>query len=754
VKANCWYGAHEVSVDDVPDPKILNPRDAILRITTTAICGSDLHLYDGYMPTMMRGDILGHEFMGEVVEVGSEVKSLAVGDRVVNPFPIACGSCYFCQESLYSLCENSNPNAWMAEKLWGHSTAGLFGYSHLVGGYAGGQAQYVRVPFADVGPIKVPGELTDEQVLFLSDVFPTGYMAAENCDIRAGDTVAVWGCGPVGQLAIKSAFLFGAERVIAIDRYPGRLRMAQTASGAEALNYEEVDVLEALNDMTGGRGPDACIDAVGMEAHLPGLFGAYDRVKQALRLQTDRPSALRQAMMAVRNGGVLSIPGVYGGFIDKVPLGSVMNRSVTIRTGQTHVQRYLKPLLERIVSGDVDPSFIITHRLRLDEAAEGYRMFREQQDECIKVVLKPWETPRRAETAASPPPPGTPLHCGRRGGRSERRGQRLRERGGLGQERRVARVELDRALRPRREDIPLHLGRHRAVPGAYDVRRGNLPPGGPGDGRRERIAALRPQASDRPLARRRVAVSVEHLAGEREIGQRHAPIEHPYPGRVPVAADSDERLPRLRHESAKIDQPLDAPVGRAHSGGGARGRAGKRGCIRANRGARTRRRERDDHAAVGMPAQHDRTRDRVDDLADGVRVVAKSGWAIGTVNTRQIDGSRFDAPLCEVRQQPLPAPAPVPRAVNENQRRTRRAHARTPLGTGGWMKRQGSLSEPRGTLISISHGRPSASARSSAGFSACGDSTRAPAAPNDSASRRKSGLWSSEPRIRPSKLSC
>lgn len=407
MKANCWYGAREVRVDDVPDPKILNPRDAILRVTSTAICGSDLHLYDGYIPAMMRGDILGHEFMGEVVEVGRDVKNLKVGDRVVNPFPIACGGCYFCQESLYSLCENSNPNAWMAEKLWGHSTGGFFGYSHLVGGYAGGQAQFARVPFADVGPIKVPDELSDEQVLFLSDIFPTGYMAAENCDIHRGDTIAVWGCGPVGQFAIKSAFLLGAERVIAIDRYPGRLRLAQTASGAEVLNYEEVDVLEELASMTGGRGPDACIDAVGMEAHLPGPVGAYDRIKQALRMQTDRPSVLRQAIMACRNGGVLSIPGVYGGFVDKIPLGSVMNRAITIKSGQTHVQRYLKPLLERIQNGDIDPSFIVTHRLRLDQAAEGYRTFRDHQNECIKVVLKPWETGEERRDAA---PAGAQLH--------------------------------------------------------------------------------------------------------------------------------------------------------------------------------------------------------------------------------------------------------------------------------------------------------------------------------------------------------
>ncbi len=412
MKANCWYGSTTLRVDDVPDPKILNPRDVILRITSTAICGSDLHLYDGYIPAMMKGDILGHEFMGEVVEVGREVKNLKVGDRVVNPFPIACGSCFFCQETLFSCCENSNPNAWMAEKLWGHSTAGFFGYSHLVGGYAGGQAQYARVPFGDVGPIKVPDDLSDEQVLFLSDIFPTGYMAAEACEIKPGDTVAVWGAGPVGQFAIASARLLGAERVIAIDRYPRRLRMAQEHSGAEVLNYEEVSVLEALNDMTGGRGPDACIDAVGMEAHLPGAIGAYDRVKQNLMMQTDRPSALREAMLACRNGGVLSIPGVYGGMLDKIPFGAVMNRSITIKSGQTHVQRYLKPLLERIQKGEIDPSFVITHRMPLEEAPEGYRIFRDNHDECVKVVLKPWEQrpATRQRTATEAAPGSTQLH--------------------------------------------------------------------------------------------------------------------------------------------------------------------------------------------------------------------------------------------------------------------------------------------------------------------------------------------------------
>jgi threonine dehydrogenase-like Zn-dependent dehydrogenase len=389
MRANVWHGKKDVRVDNVPDPTILNPRDAILRVTSTAICGSDLHLYNGYVPTMEKGDIIGHEFMGEVVELGSEVKNLNVGDRVVVPFPIACGHCFFCEEQLYSVCENSNPNAWMAEKMWGHSPAGIFGYSHLTGGYAGGQAEYVRVPFADVGPIKVPEGLSDEQVLFLSDILPTGYMAAEACDIKPGSVVAVWGCGPVGQFAIQSAYLLGAERVIGIDRFPERLRMAREKSKAITLDYEEVDVASALKEMTGGRGPDACIDAVGMEAHGMGLVGAYDRVKQAVGLETDRPVALRQALMACRNGGVVSIPGVYGGFLDKVPVGSVMNRSLTIKTGQTHVQRYLKPLLERIQKNEIDPAVVITHRMALEEAPHAFELFNDKQDECIKVVLRP-----------------------------------------------------------------------------------------------------------------------------------------------------------------------------------------------------------------------------------------------------------------------------------------------------------------------------------------------------------------------------
>ena len=391
MKAVCWDGINKVAVETVPDPQILNPRDAIVKVTSTAICGSDLHLYDGYIPTMEKGDILGHEFMGEVVELGPEVKNLSIGDRVVVPFPIACGNCYFCKRDLWSLCDNSNPNAWIAEQLWGYSPAGIFGYSHLVGGYAGGQAQYVRVPFADVGPFKVPDELTDEQVLFLTDILPTGYMAAENCNIQPGDTIAVWGCGPVGQFAIKSAYLLGAERVIAIDRVPERLQLAKAYAGAEVLNYEEVEIGEALKAMTGGRGPDACIDAVGLEAHDTGPEYAYDRVKQALRSQTGRPNALREAIIYCRKGGTVSVAGVYGGLLDKIPIGAIMNKALTIKTGQTHVHRYLRPLMERIQHGDIDPTGIITHRLSLSEAPHAYEIFKHKHDECIKVVLNPWE---------------------------------------------------------------------------------------------------------------------------------------------------------------------------------------------------------------------------------------------------------------------------------------------------------------------------------------------------------------------------
>jgi len=389
MKANCWMGKRSVAVQDVPDPQILNDRDVIVRITSTAICGSDLHLFNGFVPGMQSGDVLGHEFMGEVMEVGRGVKNLRTGDRAVVPFPISCGACELCRKGLFSVCENSNPNAWMAEKLWGYSPAAAFGYTHLLGGFAGGQAEYARVPFADVGPLKVPPDLPDEKVLFLSDILPTGYMGAELCNIQKGDVIAVWGAGPVGQFAIKSAFLLGAERVIAIDRFPYRLRLARDASGAEVVNYEEVDVYEALKDMTGGRGPDACIDAVGMEAHVPGPLYAYDRTKQALGLETDRTFALRQAIMACRSGGTVSVIGVYGGFIDKFPMGSLMNRSLTLKTGQCHVQRYMKPLLERIQKGEIDSSFVISHRMRLQDAPRGYDMFLNKQDECEKVVLTP-----------------------------------------------------------------------------------------------------------------------------------------------------------------------------------------------------------------------------------------------------------------------------------------------------------------------------------------------------------------------------
>ncbi len=387
MRANTWAGRNSVEIQDVPEPTILNRRDAIVKISSTAICGSDLHLYDGYVPTVMKGDILGHEFMGEVVELGQNVANLKVGDRVVVPFPIACGACEACRREQYSVCENTNPNAWMAEKLWGYSPAGIYGYSHLTGGYPGGQAEYARVPFADVNPLKVPEGMSDEQVLFLSDILPTGYMGAEFCDIQPGQTVAVWGAGPVGQFAMASAKLLGADRVIAIDRFPYRLRIAAEHTGAETINYEEADVTEALKEMTGGRGPDACIDAVGMEAHSPRIDYAYDRVKQAVRLETDRPNALREAIINCRNGGIVSVIGVYGGFIDKFPMGSVMNRSLTIRSGQCHVQKYMRPLLERISNGEIDPTFVITHRMPLEEAPKGYELFKQKQDDCLKVVL-------------------------------------------------------------------------------------------------------------------------------------------------------------------------------------------------------------------------------------------------------------------------------------------------------------------------------------------------------------------------------
>ena len=392
MKAVCWMGKENMQVHDVPDPTILNPHDAIVKVTTTCICGSDLHLYDGFVPTLEQGDILGHEFMGEVVEVGPAVdrNKLKVGDRVVVPFTIACGKCQFCQDQLWSCCDNTNPNAWFAEKLMGYTPSALYGYTHMTGGYAGGQAQYVRVPFADVGPLKIPDGLTDEQVVFLSDIFPTGYMGAENCNIREGDTVAVWGCGPVGQFAIRSCFMFGAGRVIAIDRVPERLELAR-AGGAETLNPDEVDVLDALHQMTGNRGPDSCMDAVGMEAAGHGVMFAIDRAKQMARMQMDRANVLRQAIVACRKGGTVSMPGVYVSFVDKVPLGAFMNKGLTLKTGQTHMMRYMSPLLARIQAGEIDPTFVISHKLPLDAAPDAYRMFRDKQDRCTKVVLKPWE---------------------------------------------------------------------------------------------------------------------------------------------------------------------------------------------------------------------------------------------------------------------------------------------------------------------------------------------------------------------------
>lgn len=390
MKALCWHGKDDVRVDTVPDPKITEPRDAIVKVTKTAICGSDLHLYDGYVPTMESGDVLGHEFMGEVVEVGAGNAKLKAGDRVVVPFAISCGACFFCRKGLYSLCDTSNPNPEVARKAMGHSPAGLFGYSHMLGGFAGGQAEYVRVPFADVGPIKVPDDLTDEQVLFLSDIFPTGYMAAENCEMEPGDTVAVWGCGPVGQFAIKSAWMLGAGRVIAIDRVPERLRMAEDHSKAETIDFANEDVYDRLMQMTRGRGPDRCIDAVGTEAHAAGSFDVVlDKVKAATFLGSDRPHVLREAIMCCRKGGTVSVPGVYVGFLDKVPFGAVMNKGLTIKTGQTHVHRYLRPLLDKVEKGEIDPSFVITHRLKLEHAPEAYRMFRDKKDGCIKVVMTP-----------------------------------------------------------------------------------------------------------------------------------------------------------------------------------------------------------------------------------------------------------------------------------------------------------------------------------------------------------------------------
>ena len=390
MKAVCWYGKHDIRVMEVPDPKILNSRDAILKITSTAICGSDLHLYNGYIPTMEAGDILGHEFMGEVVEVGSEVKNLQVGDRVVVPFTIACGNCFFCRRDLWSCCDNSNPTPKIAQTLYGFSPSALFGYSHMLGGFAGGQAEYVRVPFADVGPIKVPAHLDDEKVLFLSDIFPTGYQAAENCDIKEGDTVAVWGAGPVGQFAIKSALMLGAAKVIAIDHYEERLELARQGSeNVETINFDDKEVYDKLRDLTGGRGPDACIDAVGLESHGTSIDALYDWVKVYLYQETGRPHALRQAIFCCRKGGTVSIPGVYGGFLDKFPMGAAFGKGLTFKMGQTNMHKYLKPLLSAIEEGKIDPSFVISHRLKLDEAPVGYENFNTYKNEWRKIVLKP-----------------------------------------------------------------------------------------------------------------------------------------------------------------------------------------------------------------------------------------------------------------------------------------------------------------------------------------------------------------------------
>ena len=391
MKALCWMGSGKVEVHTVSDPTLLNPHDAIIKITRTAICGSDLHLFDGFIPTMEEGDILGHEFMGIVEEVGKEVNNLQRGDRVVVPFTIACGKCEFCRKKIWSACDNTNPNAHLMEAVYGYSGSGLFGYSHMMGGYAGGQAQYVRVPFANVGPLKIESDLPDEKVLFLSDIFPTGFMAAENAHIQENDIVAVWGCGPVGQFAIASAFILGAARVVAIDRLPERLGMARSI-GAVTVDYSEegMSVLTALKDLTGGIGPDSCIDAVGLEAHSAQLQGMYDKVKTTLMLRTDRASVLRQAIQAVRKGGTVSIPGVYGGLLDKVPFGAAFGKGITMKMGQTNMHAYMKPLLGRIEKGQIDPTYIISHRISLEDAPEMYKVWRDKEQKVTKIVIDPW----------------------------------------------------------------------------------------------------------------------------------------------------------------------------------------------------------------------------------------------------------------------------------------------------------------------------------------------------------------------------
>jgi len=391
MKALVWNGINDLRVEQVKDPAILNPHDAIVKVKLSSVCGSDLHLIDGYVPSMHAGDIIGHEFMGEIVETGSAVTKFKKGDRVVVGSVIGCGECHYCRQNAWSLCDNSNPHAWMAEAAYGYSGAGIFGYSHTFGGYAGSHATYIRVPFADHGAFRVPEELTDEQALFCSDAFPTGYMAADMCNILPGHIVAIWGCGGVGQMAIRSAWLLGAERVIAIDRIPERLAMAKSYGKAEVINYEETDVLEALKEMTAGRGPDCCIDAVGMEAHTTGVEQYYDRVKQTLRLQTDRPAVLRQAIMACGKGGTVSVVGVYAGLLDKFPMGAAMNKGLTFRMGQMHAQKYIPQLMAHIIKGEADPSFLLTHRWPLQHGPEGYRMFKEKKDNCIRVAFTPDE---------------------------------------------------------------------------------------------------------------------------------------------------------------------------------------------------------------------------------------------------------------------------------------------------------------------------------------------------------------------------
>ncbi len=391
MKAVCWMGTGKIEVQTVKDPEIINPGDAILRVTRTAICGSDLHLYDGYIPTMESGDILGHEFMGVVEEVGSEVKKLKKGDKVVVPFTIACGNCFFCAKDLWSLCDNTNPNAAVCETFYGYSGSALFGYSHIYGGYAGGQAQYVRVPFADVGPIKVESGIDDEKVLFLSDIYPTGYQGAENAQIQPGDNVAVWGAGPVGLFAAASAYMLGAGRVFVIDRFPERLQLAKDYCGATVINYEQTpSIVEALRDLTGGVGPDSCIDAVGMEAHGTDLMATYDKVEQTLMLETDRPTALRQVLQSVRKGGTVSIPGVYGGVLNKLNFGAAFGKGITMKMGQTNMHKYLQPLLERIESGQIDPSFMISHRIGIQDVPDMYKIWKEKKDRVTKIVIDPF----------------------------------------------------------------------------------------------------------------------------------------------------------------------------------------------------------------------------------------------------------------------------------------------------------------------------------------------------------------------------